>query len=639
MTSNVHAQKGKNPVVMTIDGKQITKDEFLRVYLKNNDNPKYDKESLDEYAVLFKNFKLKVAEAEDLKYDTLPALKRELQGHVEQLAKPYLIDSSKTTALVKEAYDRLKSEISASHILINLAKDAAPEDTLKAYNRAMKVRERILKGESFEDVAAISSDDPSAKSNKGELGFFTAFQMVYPFETAAYNLKKDEISMPVRSNYGYHIIKANDKREARGTITTAHIMVAFSKNPLRSELEAAELKINEVYEQLEKGKSFSKLASLYSDDPGSKNQGGKLPSFGSGSNQRMIAPFEDAAFALKNDGDYSKPFKTDFGYHIVKRLDYKPLGSFNELEAEIKQKINGSDRGSLSEKTFIQKLKVENKYKNKTKKNFKWLEENIDSTVFSKTWEAPAVKNNKWLFQYHKQKYYMDDFLSFIENKKFKTKMPINTMINQYYTEWESKKIMEDEKSRLVDKYPDYKALLQEYHDGVLLYEIMKDKVWDKAIKDTTGLKNFYEENISKYQWTDRADANIFSSTKREMVEEAKMLSAIDTLSTSDILSKVNAESQLNLSVESGKYTVNGELDKLSKTPFKKGANEIFEADGKFYYVHVKELLPAGPKMLHEARGEIIQDYQKHLENNWIKDLNKKYPVVINKDILYSIGE
>src|SRR5690554_3117785 len=358
---NSYAQKS-DPVIITVNDQHITKSDFLRAYLKNNDNPKYDKESLDEYLDLYIKFKLKVAEAEALGYDTLPDLIKELNSHKDQLSHPYLIDTAKSNELINEAYERMQSEVRASHILVSVKPDASPSDTLKAYNKALELKKRIDNGEDFADVAA-ESDDPSAKTNKGDLGYFTAFQMVYPFETAAYTTPVGEISMPIRSSFGYHIIKVIDKRKARGTITTAHIMIVSKKTDARSEIENAEKKINEIYEKLQQGEEFEKLARLYSDDSGSKSRGGQLMPFGSGTNQRMVTEFEDAAFALKNDGDYSEPFSTDYGLHIVKRLDFSPLGTLKELEPQIKQKITQGDRSKISEKTFISRLKEENSFK------------------------------------------------------------------------------------------------------------------------------------------------------------------------------------------------------------------------------------------------------------------------------------
>lgn len=627
----------KDPTVITVNDQEITKSEFLRAYLKNNDNPKYDKENLDEYLDLYIKFKLKVAEAEALKYDTLPSLVRELNGHKEQLAHPYLIDTAKTNALINEAYERMQSEIRASHILISVAPDATPNDTLKAYNKALALKKRIENGEDFEEVAA-NSDDPSAKTNKGDLGYFTAFQMVYPFETAAYTTPVGEISMPIRSSFGYHIIKVIDKRKARGTITTAHIMIVSKKTDARSEIENAEKKINEIYEKLQQGEEFEKLARLYSDDSGSKSRGGQLMPFGSGTNQRMVTEFEDAAFALKNDGDYSEPFSTDYGFHIVKRLDFSPLGSLKELEPQIKQKITQGDRSKISEKTFISRLKEENSFKDKSNKKLKWFYDNIDSTIYSRNWTAPTLKKDTWLFKYNKQKYNASDFLNYLAGKRHPNTIAVRNLIDNEYNQWQVEKIITDEKSQLENKYPQYKALLQEYHDGILLYEIMKDKVWDKAIKDSTGLQNFFNENISKYQWPDRIDAVVYSSENKEKIIEASLLSDIDSLSTQEIVRKINADSQLNVKAEEAKF-IQDNYPALKGKSFELGKNKIFNSDDKYYLVIVNEKVPAGPKQLNETRGVVIQDYQMYLEETWLKEIEKKHTITINKEVLYSIGE
>lgn len=638
ITFNANSQKGGDEVVMTVNGEEITKNEFLQVYLKNNDAPKYDKESLDEYVELYKKFKLKVAEAEALQYDTIPSLKRELKGYKEQLAHPYLVDSSKTKELLQEAYNRMKSEVKAAHILIKLPQDAVPSDTLIAYNKALALKAKIDKGADFGAIAASSSEDPSAKMNKGELGYFTAFQMVYPFETAAYNLEIGEVSMPVRSSFGYHLIKVSDKRPARGTITAAHIMVMTQANDKPEDIANAEKKINEIYVKLQDGESFEKLAKSYSDDQGSKAKGGQLPPFGSGTNQRMVTEFEDAAFALKENGDYSKPFKTDYGFHIVKRIDYKPLGSFEELSPQIKQKLNRGDRANQSEMAFISKLKEENSFKDKGNKRLTWFYENIDSTVFKKNWEKPELDKNKWMFKYNGEKFEMQSFLDFIAKSKIRKPVPVRNFIDEKYKQWQAAEIMNDEKSRLEDKYPAYKALLQEYHDGVLLYEIMKDKVWDKAIKDTVGLQKFFKANQADYQWTDRIDGIIYSSNKKEMLLEAKLLEDIDSLTMYDILNKVNAESQLNLEADKGKF-IQSNNEVLKNRSFNEGANEIFKMGDKYYFVVVNELMPAGPKSLKEARGSVIQAYQEHLEKEWLKELSEKHTINVNQEVLYRIGE
>lgn len=627
-----------NPVVMTIDNQSIHKDDFLRTYLKNNNDPQYDKESLDKYMDLYEKFKLKVAEAEALGYDTIPSLKEELKGYEEQLAQPYLIDSTKTNELIQEAYNNMQHEIKAAHILVELGKDPSPADTLKAYKKAMEIRKRIVKGEDFITVAKEVSDDPSAKTNGGDLGYFTAFQMVYPFEEAAYSTPVGEVSMPIRTRFGYHLLKVEDKRKARGTITTAHIMVALSKNPTQEDIEKAHKKIDEIYSKLQNGDSFEKLARLYSDDQGSKANGGKLPAFGSGTNQRMVTNFEDAAFALKNDGDYSKPFQSSYGFHIVKRLDYKPLGTLKEVKPYIQQKLKQSGRLNQSKEIFIDDLKEKNKFDDKGSKTLTWFYTNIDSTVFQKEWKAPALKKNKVMFKYHNEAYDMQAFLAYISQMENRKEQPIDEFINQTYAQWQSTVIMTDEKGRLKDEYPEYRALSQEYHDGILLYQIMKDKVWDKAISDSAGLENYFKKHIDQYQWPERVKATIYSSTQKEMVLKAKKLSANDTLKMTDILDSINVDSELNVKGERKKF-VQSENKILSSRDLKPGGNDIFKDGDQYYYIIIEETVPSGPKDLNETRGVVIQDYQNHLEEEWLKELRKKHTITINKKALYSLGD
>ncbi len=627
-----------NKVVMTINGEDITKNEFLQVYLKNNNDPKYDKESLDEYLELYKKFKLKVAEAEALGYDTIPALMRELQGYKEQLARPYLVDSSKNKELVKEAYDRMKMEVKAAHILIKLPSGASPADTLEAYNKIMDIKKMVDDGQNFEKVARAKSQDPSAKLNSGDLGYFTAFQMVYPFETAAYTTKEGEISNPVRTKYGYHLIKVSDKRKARGTIMAAHIMVTAPKDSDEQDLKNAKMKIEEIHQKLEAGESFETLARLYSDDQGSKNKGGRLPAFGSGTNQRMVPEFEDAAFNLTADDSYSKPFQTDYGYHIVKRISYESLSSFDEMKSELQNKVNRGARGQQTQKSFIQKLKAMNKFKDKGDKRLDWFYANVDSSIFKGKWKAPELDKNKWMFSYNGEKYDMQSFLNYISKNQRSRPNSIELFVNDKYKAWQNEQIIEDEKSRLVDKYPAYKALLQEYHDGVLLYEIMKDKVWDKAIKDTTGLQEFFKKNSDEYMWPNRIQAEIYSSDKREMLDTALVMTKIDSLTMKGILKAVNKKSQLNLKGEQGKY-IQENLAFMKDRKLKEGANDIFEFEGKHYLIVVEKFLSKEQKTLAEARGAVIQNYQEYLENEWLKELRQKHEINVNKDVLYSLGE
>ncbi len=315
------AQDASSPVLMTIAGTPVTKAEFEKVYRKNNSKEgAYDMKDVREYLELYINYKLKVKEAEEEKLDTSQTFINELKGYRKQLAQPYMTDKEVSEGLIQEAYDRMQQDVRASHILLNLSPDALPKDTLAVYNRAIKIRDMILKGADFEKMARDSSNDQSAKENGGDLGYFTGMQMVYPFETAAYTTKPGQISMPVRTKFGYHIIKVMDVREAQGEIKVAHIMIKSASTSPDSVTKQAQSKIDEIYQKLNAGEKFEDLAAKFSDDKGSAKNGGVLPPFGTG---RMVPEFEKAAFGLKKDNDFSAPVKTSYGWHIIQRLEKK----------------------------------------------------------------------------------------------------------------------------------------------------------------------------------------------------------------------------------------------------------------------------------------------------------------------------
>lgn len=629
----------KDPVILTINNTQVTKSEFLQSYLKNNNDPKYDKASLDEYVELYKKFKLKVAEAEALGYDTIPSLVKELEGYRKQLALPYLVDSTKNQELVDEAYERLKQEVSASHILIRVDEKANPADTLKAYKKILALRKRIVDGEPFETVASgvNGSEDPSVAQNKGDLGYFTAFQMVYPFETAAYTTKVKEVSMPVRTRFGYHIIYVKDKRPARGTMSASHIMVTFEKDKT-SEDKNAEKKINEIYEKLKAGEDWDLLAQQFSDDVQSKNKGGRLPDFGTGTSQRMVTEFETNAFALEKDGNYSAPFMTQYGWHIVKRNTLKPLASQAEMQKELQGKVNKDIRGQKTQASFISKLKKSYNYKTVNTAVADLLKDDVDSTLFLGKWKYKGENGETILFNYANTDYKLMDFVNHIEKtQRRRTPKAIDQHINSLYTEWEKEIIIGYEESLLESKYPAYRALMQEYHDGVLLYEIMKDSIWDKAVKDTTGLKAFYDQNKTNYMHPNRIDANVYELYDKKTAKKTfKMVKK--GADAKMVQEKISDGSQLNLRANSGLFDPTTDERFIGQDLAKK-TNKPYALNEKFYVVKVNEFVPAQPKSLKEAKGSVIQDYQNYLENNWLESLREKHTITVNQDVLYSLDK
>ncbi len=632
-TFMLHAQEH---YVIEINDNKISKNEFLQIYLKNNQQPKFDKESIDSYLELYKKFKLKVLEAESLGYDTLPKLKKELLGYRKSLSTPYLIDKQENTKVIEEAYKRLQKEVKASHILIRLDPNANPEDTLKAYSKITSIKQRLENGEDFAKVAKEVSEDPSALTNGGDLGYFTAFQMVFPFEEAAYNTPVGHLSSIVRTRFGYHILKVVDQRSARGIMKTAHIMVAVKRESNTSDIDAAKKKIDEIYSKLISGEKFEELAANFSDDPGSSEKGGKLPEFGSGTTTRMVPEFEEAAFQLNKDGDFSLPIQTDFGFHIIKRLELSPLASFESMKKELQTKVNRDDRSKKTQTALINKLKLEYNFTDNSKKGLKWFVKHIDSNYYKGKWSSSKLKKDEVLFTLKAQNFTQQQFANYLQSNYRVPKTNAKDLVKKQYDAWVSFEILKYEDLQLETKYPEFKALMQEYHDGVLLYEIMTDKVWNKANKDTLGLKNYYEKNKTNYMWKDRIDAMVYECLDKNIANQVVKMLKNDTITSKHILEKLNAKSELNLKVRTNKYEIS-DIPYLKGRTFKIGTNPIYEFGSKFYVIKVNELIPSGPKLLQDAKGLITSDYQNYLEKVWLDELAKKYTFKINEKIIYSL--
>lgn len=627
-------------VVMEINGKPVTKSEFLQIYLKNNNDPKYDKQTLDEYVEMFKKFKLKVAEAETLGYDTIPKLKKELEGYKKQLATPYLIDSVENRYLVEQAYERIKTETRASHILVRVEANAGPKDTLAAYNRIIALKKRIEKGEDFATVAKMKSgsDDPSAVNNGGDLGFFTAFQMVYAFEEKAYTTAIGSVSEPFRTRFGYHILKVTDKRPARGTIKSAHLMVAVPKDATQEVKDNAEKKINELYDKLSKGEKWEDLVALHSDDPSSSKKGGELAAFGSGTTQRMVPSFEDAAFSLKADGEISKPIRTDYGFHIVKRLELKDVAAYPSMKKELQGRVNKDERSKKTQDSFVAKLKSNYGYKYAGDKSLNWFVKNLDSTYYIGKWNAETLKSNKTVFKLNGKSFTQKNFADYLaKNYRGVKRDESKLVVKAQFKAWEKSEILNYEEQLLPSKYPDFKALVNEYHDGIILYEVMSDKVWNKAVKDTSGLKDFFSKNRANYLWPKRLDAIVYECLNKDIAMKVSKMLKNDTINSKHVLDDVNKDSELNLKVRMNKFDIE-QTNFLKDKTLSIGLNPAFEFEGKMYVVKANEVLSPMPKEFNEAKGIATSDYQTYLEKTWLEELKTKYPIKINNEVLYNIG-
>lgn len=636
--NSVAAQaQNKDAVLMTIGQDKITVAEFETVYKKNNTKEATpDVKSLNEYVDLFVNFKLKVREAEELKLDTAKAFRDELAGYRKQLAQPYLTDKDVNDKLLKETYDRLQEDVHASHILVKVSENALPKDTLEAYNKIMKIRSRVLKGEDFNKVAAEKgiSDDPSAKDNGGDLGYFTALQMVYPFETAAYKTKVGDVSMPVRTRFGYHIIKVSDRRKAQGEVLVAHIMVKTPPNMTKEDSVNAHSKITEIHTKLKAGAKFEELATQFSDDKTSAKKGGELMWFGT---NKMPVEFEKASFALKNKNDISEPVKTKYGWHVIRLVDKRGLATFDNMKNELKDKVTKDSRSQAGRASLIAKIKSEYKFKENLAARDEFAKV-LDSTVFEGTWDkAKAASLKKVMFNFNDKQYTQADFATYIASHQSKRpKMDKAILVNQIYKQYVDEMAIAYEESRLDQKYPEFKALMEEYHDGILLFELTDRKVWSKAVKDTTGAKEFYEKNKNNYMWEERADATVYSCTDEKVAQQLRKLLTAKK-SEKDILAEINKDSQLNIQSESKLFS-KGENEFVDKN-WKAGISSdiISEKDKKVVVVAVNKIVPPSPKSYQEAKGMVTANYQEHLEKEWLEELRKKYVVTIDKNVLATI--
>lgn len=627
------SQNNSQQPLFTIDEKPYSSDEFLHVYKKNLDLVKDESQrNIDQYLELFINYKLKVAKAYELGLNETTKYKSELQSYRNQLARGYQTDKKVTEELIQEAYNRMKFEVKASHILIKKELDASPEDTLKAYNQLLSLKKRAENGEDFGALAQQYSEDPSAKMNKGSLGYFSAFKMVYPFENAAYGTLMNKVSSPFRTRFGYHLVKVHDVRPTRGEVEVAHIML-FKPNDSIKNING--LKIYEIYKKLQQGEKFEDLAKIYSEDKGSSEKGGKLEVFGSGDIGSEI--FEEKSFSLLNSGDVSQPFESEFGFHIVKLIKKHPLKSLDELRKEIERKINSDDRSIFIKKSFTEGLRA--KYKvTENQKNIKKLNTLVDNRFYENKWELP--KNEKELqtdlFTLEKNKVTTKEFLEYL-NAQQKSKnnnqiKPVSELVKFHLNKFKDERLTLYHNQNLENEYPEFKVVMNEYKEGILLFDLMEKEIWNKAKTDTIGLKLFYDLNKENYKWNDRYELQIVTSTDKKSIETARKYLKSNK-DEAFIKEKINKNNKVNVMFENGVFE-KGSSKLPANYVFSNGISEVISSNNYYYVINGKKFLPSEPKAFSEIKGKIISDYQQYLESNWIQQLRQEFKVEINSSEL-----
>lgn len=631
-----------NAALFAYNGDSVTANDFLYVLEKNNADslrvmpPEQRSLAIRNYLDLYINFRLKVKAAEDAGIDEQDSFKKELEQYQKQLAKPYLIENRVTEQLVQEAYERLRQEVQASHILIELKENATPADTLGAYQLIDSLRAVALKGISFAMLAEQYSDDPSAASNGGNLGYFTALQMVYPFENAAYETAPGDISKPVRTRFGYHIVKVRDKRPSRGKVKAAHILIRPASAEQEGKTSEAYEKAAQIYEQLKKGANWEEMAERFSDDVSTRSSAGELPYFSAGN---MMPDFEEAAFALRKPGDISKPVKTRYGWHIIKLIDHQELAPLSELRPAIESKIERSVRSEVRLQDIINKLKQEN--------NFKPDEESISSAVRSLYITDPEISSpllNADLFAIQEKNFTVNDFYDFVKQQQGSLSTDSGTAY-QLYRQFETRQIMAYEESHLPEKHESYRRLLKEYRDGILLFDIMEQKIWSRASEDAIGLRSFFENHRDNYQWNERIEATIFDAGNEQILENAKkavrgLKLPLDEKQIESIEKSFNTETPVALQIhqdtyEKGSYRTAAE-SVIDQIAWKKGEHQQ-QYNGRIYSIIIHEVLSPKLKDLDEVKGIVIADYQHYLDRQWIAALRQKYPVEVYENVLQQI--
>ncbi|MBM3919223.1 MAG: peptidylprolyl isomerase [Sphingomonadales bacterium] len=623
-------------VLFSVDQVDVSVDEFLSVFNKNNYTKKAaTREELEEYLGLYVKFKLKVQEAYARGMDTTAKFRREFDNYRDQLAQPYLRDKHTGEELLQEAFQRSRIERRASHIMIRIEENASPADSLASYNKAVEIHKQLLSGADFESLAREKSEDPSAKENRGDLGYFSAFRMIYPFENMAYQTRIGGVSPVFRTQFGYHVLKVTDERPARGEIRVAHLMLLSRNVDSDSLKESARRRIFEIDRRIKAGESFDSLVKQHSEDPSSSGSNGLLPYFGTG---RMVPEFENAAYALTANGDISDPIQTAYGWHIMKRVDLKAIPTLEESKADLEAKIARDSRANRNKSTLLAKLKKEYSWNENDAALGQFISTISENSYRDKSWEPPMPgPNDPVLCHFADTVIRQNAFAQYLnENKGAPGSGDFGMYLRNTYREWTDEQLLAYEDAQLERKYPEFRSLVKEYREGILLFDLTDELVWSKAVNDTVGLKAFFEGRREHYRYGARIEGAVYvcrddsvALAVRKAIKSKKNTSAV-------LLKSFNASDPLSLRIIGGKLEKQAH-EVLSRVEWKKGISDVTLHNGQKVFVQINRLIPPGLKQFSEIRGLVTSDYQQQLEAEWVKSLENKYKVDIRRDVFQSI--
>ena len=631
----------QDEVMVTIGDKPVYASEFEYIYTKNSAAGSVpNKQPLEEYLDLFINFKLKVVAAENEGLDTTAAFKSELKGYRNQLAAPYLTDKAEAERLLQEAYKRKQENVKIAHIAFKLPDNPTAADTLAAYQKAMDVRSSILsknkkKRVAFDVAARTYSDDPTVADNNGVLGWVSVFRYLYPLESAAYNTPVGEISMPVRTHFGYHLVKVLERVPSAGEVLTSHIMLFTSKEDESVNQRAAFL-IDSLSQRLKAGDDFVTLVRNYSQDRGSTVRDGQLPWFGKG--EMASTEYEDVAFSL-GKGEVSEPFRSAYGWHIVQLQDKRPVRQLAELRDDMMRNVERDSRGKQIPQSFVNKQKAKYAYEaNESAWHVIYpfaAKMDMTETAFIDSVSALQIL----LFRVEGKEYTTADWAAFLKSHSRKVSQAIpEEAVKGRIADYVKEVLTERADMDLPSEYVDFRNLLNEYHDGILLFEVSNREVWERASKDTEGMKKYFAEHRTDYAWTEPhyKGCVIYCKDKSSFKAAKAIAKYTDMDSLETYLSRRLNDSIQYVKLERGLY-VKGNNPVVDKQVFKTGK---YTPSEEYPYVFVKGILQKDlPDSYEDVRGVLIADYQQYLEKEWVKRLRETYPVVINEEVFEKVKQ
>ena len=617
-----------NQPILVIGENKYPAAEFWYVYNKNKHLPNFN-ETPEEFSQRFINYKLKVVEAVNQGLDTTATFVAEYKKYADELKASFLVDSSALKSVVDEAMGHMREMVNASHILITVAPDASPSDTLKAWKLISEVKSKIENGVDFNEAAVEYSQDPSAVNNKGHLGYFSAFKMIYPFEKTAFALPKEEVSDIIRTDFGYHLIYVHDKISHPGQIRVAHIMKTFPQNATDEQKAALKQSIDSIYGLLKNGEDFAVLAKEFSDDQYSAQNGGEMQAF---SLDNMVPEFAEASFSLKEDNDISEPVLTNFGWHIIKRLELTPLIDPKNRTAEIMSRLGRDGRDMAGQKAYVKNCIKSNSFTMNTDLKNE-LDQNIEKglTSIDEISKAMEDKLNQTLFSYGQDEFTLQSLLQWLERNPSGNQMgaiAFQKKIDDYI----ESSVLKVEKRDLAKNNEKYRFLANEYYDGLLIFEISDREIWSKLGDDTLALENYYNNNLQEFADHPQLEGSIcLVNSKRLKKMGNKTLAKGEADKLVQIL-KAKSRSKDDCQCEEGVFdfvVVNNNPIGTSLLP---ETNPFYNRKGDLFWQGSVTEFEAKP--YDQVKGEVMTAYQKQLEIDWVNRLRNKYQPVFNKKML-----